>query len=99
QTRQSYLNIVSGISKIKADHLAIRSSISSLSGMRAGYHVGTETLVNVLNQQENVFRSQTQYTNDRFAYINNLLTLKQSAGKMGVEDLKALNQWLEKKTG
>lgn len=96
QTRQSYLNIVSGISKIKADRETIHSNISSLKGMHAGYHVGTETLVNVLNQQQNVFQAETQYTNDRFAYVNNVLALKQAAGTLSIEDLKAINRWLKK---
>ena len=96
QTRQNYLNVVSGISKIKADRKAIQSSKSSLNGMQAGYEVGTETLVNVLDQQQKVFLAQTQYTNDRLNYINSLLALKQAAGTLSIEDLKQLNTWLEK---
>ncbi len=94
QTRQSYLNVVSGISKIAADKQSIKSNISSLNGMEAGYRVGTEILVNVLNQQQNVVQAQQQYAADRYAYINNLLTLKQAAGTLSVQDLEALNAWL-----
>lgn len=94
QTRQSYLNVVAGISKIQADREAIKSNISSLEGMEAGYRVGTEILVNVLNQQQNVVQAQQQYAADRYAYVNNLLLLKQAAGTLGVDDLAALNNWL-----
>jgi len=94
QTRQSYLNVIAGISKVAADKLAIKSNISSLAGMRAGYRVGTEILVNVLNQQQNVFQAQEQYAADRYAYVNNLLMLKQAAGTLSVQDLQALNAWL-----
>lgn len=94
QTRQNYLNVVSGISKIRADKGAIRSGVSSLKGMRAGYHVGTETLVNVLNQQEKLLEAETQYTVDRFAYINSLLALKQAAGTLGIKDIEDISHWL-----
>lgn len=94
QTRQSYLNVVAGISKIAADKQSIKSNISSLQGMQAGYQVGTEILVNVLNQQQNVFEAEQQYAQDRYAYVNNLLTLKQAAGTLSEEDLAAINTWL-----
>jgi outer membrane protein len=96
QTRQSYLNVIAGISKIKADKQSILSNIRSVEGMQAAYRVGTEILVNVLNQQQNVFEAQKQYATDRYAYINNLLTLKQAAGTLSAQDLEAINSWLEK---
>ena len=92
-TRQSYLGIVAGISKIKADKEAIKSSISSLEGLEASYRVGTETLVDVLNQQQKVFQAQTQYATDRYAFVNNILALKQ-AGTLSFDDLCAINAWL-----
>lgn len=98
QTRQSYLNIVAGISKIEADRQSIKSNISSLEGMQAGYQVGTEILVNVLNQQQNVFEAEQQYAADRYAYVNNLLALKQAAGTLSAEDLAAINTWLSEDT-
>lgn len=93
-TRQSYLNIISGISKIKADRQTIKSTTSSLEGMRAAFEVGTETLVDVLNQQQKVFKAQTQYAADRYAYVNSLLELKAAAGTLCFKDLEAINSWL-----
>ena len=93
-TRQSYLGIIAGISKINADKEAIKSSISSLEGFEASYSVGTETLVDVLNQQQKVYQAQTQYAADRYAFVNNVLALKQAAGTLGFEDLCAINAWL-----
>lgn len=93
-TRQSYLGIISGISKIKADKQAVKSNLSSLEGMNEGYRVGTETLVNVLNQQKQLFQAQKQYASDRYAFVNDLLALKQAAGTLSVEDIAAINSWL-----
>jgi outer membrane protein len=93
-TRQSYLGIQLGIQQLQADKQAIKSAISSLNGMRSGFHVGTQTLVDVLNQQQKVFQAQTQYAADRYAYVNNLLLLKQAAGTLSEQDLQAINGWL-----
>ena len=60
-TRQSYLGVLSGISQVHADKKAIKSSISSLEGLQEGYRVGTQTLVDVLNQQKQVVQSQQTY--------------------------------------
>lgn len=93
-TRQSYFGIVAGISKITADKQAIKSSISSLQGMEESYRVGTETLVDVLNQQQKVVQAQSQYASDRYDFVTNILTLKLAAGTLGFEDLAKLNVWL-----
>lgn len=90
-TRQSFLNVIALIAKLSADKKAIQSSISSLEGMEAGYRVGTEILVNVLNQQQQVFNNQRVYAHDRYAYINNLLALKEAAGTLSPDDLAAIN--------
>lgn len=93
-TRQSYLNVVAGISKIVADKQSVKSNRSSLDGMEASYRVGTETLVNVLNQQQFLFQAQTNYAKDRYAFVQNILTLKQAAGTLSFDDLRAINAWL-----
>lgn len=92
--RQSYLGIISGIEQIKADREAIKSTVSSLEGLQEGYRVGTQTLVDVLTQQQKVFQAQTQYATDRYAYVNNLLALKQATGTLCQDDLRAINAWL-----
>lgn len=92
--RQNYLNILAGISQIKADQQAIKSNQSSLNGMIESYHVGTETLVNVLNQRQHLFQTQTQYAIDRYAFVLHILQLKQAAGTLSLADLQQLNSWL-----
>ena len=93
-TRQNYLGVIAGISKIMADKQTVKSTISSLEGMEESYKVGTETLVDVLNQQQKVFQAQTQYATDRYAFVNSYLALKQAAGTLSFNDLSAINGWL-----
>lgn len=94
QTRQGYLGVVSSMSQIMADQQTIKSTESSLEGLIAAYKVGTATLVDVINQQSKVFQSQTSYAQDRYAYVNNVLALKQAAGTLSPADLQAINTWL-----
>ncbi len=93
-TRQNYLNVVSGISKVQADREAIKSNISSLEGLQAQYRVGTETLVDVLNQQRLLLQAQLAYATDRYSFVNSVLALKQAAGTLSFNDLRAINVWL-----
>lgn len=93
-TRQSYVGVLAAISKIKADREAIKSSISSLNGLRAAYQVGTGTLVDVVTQQQKVVQAQRTYANDRYTYVNNLIALKAAAGTLSFDDLQAINSWL-----
>jgi outer membrane protein len=93
-TRQSYLNVISSISKMAADRKNIQSSISSYEGMETGYMVGTQTLVNLLDQQQKVFNAKQQYASDRYVYVNSLLALKQATGTLSPNDLRAINNWL-----
>lgn len=94
ETRQSYMGVIAGISKIQADIQTIKSAKSSLAGMEAGYRVGTEILVNVLNQQQQVLTDEKIYAHDRYTYVNNLLALKRAAGTLSPDDLAAINRWL-----
>lgn len=93
-TRQSYLGIILGKTQIGADKQAIKSNISSLAGMEASYRVGTEILVNVLNQQQKLYQAQLKYAQDRYQFVNNILRLKAAAGTLSCKDLRVLNVWL-----
>ncbi|MFN3234992.1 MAG: TolC family outer membrane protein [Gammaproteobacteria bacterium] len=95
-TRQDYLGIVAGISKVKADASAIQSNEQALEGLDAGYKVGTQTIIDVLNQQALLLQAQQTYAADRYQYINDIIALKNDTGTLSVEDLMAINEWLGK---
>ncbi len=95
QTRESYLGVIAGISKIKADRQSIASNQSSLNATKAGYTVGTNTIVDVLQQQSNLYTAQTTFAADQYNYLISTLNLKEAAGTLGVSDLAKINSWLD----
>lgn len=93
-TRQDYLSVLSGISAVNADASSVKSNINALKGLEAGYKVGTQTMVDVLNQQSLLFQAQQSYATDRYNYVINLVNLKSDTGTLSMDDLTAINDWL-----
>ncbi len=93
-TSQSFMNIVAGISLIKADKQVINAAVQSLQGTIDRYNSGIETLLDVLNREENLHEAQISYATDRYELVNNILLLKDSAGTLGFDDLRSVNNWL-----
>lgn len=96
QTREAYLDVISGISKIQADRQTVRSNNTSLRATKDAYSVGTNTVVDVLQQQSSWYSAQTAYTIDQYSYVLSLLGLKQAAGTLGERDIAVINCWLNK---
>ena len=93
-TSTAYLSIVSGISQVNALQQALASSTAALEATQAGFDVGTRTSVEVLNSLRETYRSKRDYASARYSYLVNTLKLKQAAGLLNDDDLKAINQWL-----
>lgn len=90
-TRQTYNNVISGISKIKADRQAVISAQSSVESSEAAFKVGTRTIVDVLDAQRNLYDAQRILSRDQYAYINDFLALKQAAGTLNIADIEQIN--------
>lgn len=95
QVKDAYRGVVDRISAVKALKASTISTQSALDATQAGLEVGTRTTVDVLNAQRDVFRARSNYSQVRYQYILNGLTLKQAAGSLSVDDLVQINQWLE----
>ncbi len=95
QTEQSFNNVVAYASKVAADRVAITSAESALDATNEGFKVGTKTILDVLTAEQNLYSAQTTYAADEYTYILSTLQLKQAAGTLSVEDVQAINAWLE----
>ncbi len=93
-TRIAYNTIIDGISKIRADRQAVASAQNSVDSTEAQFKVGTRTMVDVVNAQQNLFQAQTQLATDQYSYILAILQLKFLAGTLNANDLQETNAWL-----
>jgi len=97
QARDSYLGVLSEISRVKALEQAVASSRTALEATQAGYEVGTRTIVEVLNSQFSLYEAITNYYRSRYDYILNALLLKQAAGTLQIQDLERIDQFLKER--
>ena len=95
QTRDAYLGVISEISRVRALRQAVESNRTALRATEAGFEVGTQTTVDVLQSQENLRSTETTYSRSRYDYILNVLRLKQAAGSLSLPDLEQVDSWLE----
>ena len=93
-TRSSYLNVISEVSRVKALKQAVISNESAVEATEAGFEVGTRTIVDVLNVQRDLYQAKQEYSNSRYIYILNTLRLKQASGELSRVDLETVNRWL-----
>ncbi|MGH8500903.1 MAG: TolC family outer membrane protein [Gammaproteobacteria bacterium] len=94
QTRASYLNVIAGISRVRALRQALESNRAAAAAAQAGFEVGTRTSVDVLLALRETFRTQRDLSRARYNYLLNTLRLKQAAGTLTGDDLVKLNGWL-----
>ena len=94
QSRTAFLDVVSGISQVKALKQALESSQTALEATQAGFEVGTRTSVDVLISLRETYRRQRDYAGARYQYVLNKLRLKQAAGILREDDVKEVNDFL-----
>lgn len=97
QTIQSYLGVISGISRIEADRQTVESRENALKATEAAYEVGTRTMVDVLQALSLLYFSQEVYARDQYDFLLNNLVLEQSAGTLSPRDLSMTNRLLTKR--
>jgi len=94
QSRTAYLDVVSGISQVKAFKQALESSNIALEATQAGFEVGTRTSVDVLVSLRETYRAERDYASARYEYLTNTLRLRQAAGILEEDDLFDISRWL-----
>ncbi len=95
QVRNAYRDVVSSISRVKALQATVKSSESALEAIEAGFQVGTRTMVDVLSEQRNLYRSKRDYSRSRYDYLINGIKLKEAAGSLSETDLQQVNEYLK----
>jgi outer membrane protein len=93
--RDSYLGVLSEISRVKALRRAVESNATSLRATESGYEAGTRTAVDVLQSRQLWVRAQTDYSRSRYDYMLNVLKLQQAAGTLSQQSLERINSLLK----
>ncbi|MBA2239302.1 MAG: TolC family outer membrane protein [Lysobacter sp.] len=93
-TRNTYQTLVAGISEVEARRLALFSAQSAYDASQVGLEVGTRTVLDVLNNQNNLFTAQRAYALARYNYLQNRLLLEQAAGTLDIDDVQQVNRLL-----
>jgi outer membrane protein len=89
--RDSYLGVLSEISRVKALRRAVESNATSLRATESGYEAGTRTAVDVLQSRQLWVQAQTDYARSRYDYMLNVLKLQQAAGTLSQQSLEKIN--------
>jgi outer membrane protein len=92
--RDSYLGVLSEISRVKALRRAVESNTTSRRATESGYEAGTRTAVDVLQSRQLWVRAQTDYSRSRYDYMMNVLKLQQAAGTLSQQSLERINSLL-----
>ncbi len=95
EARDAYLNVVTGISQVRALEQSVTSAETALQATEAGFEVGTRTVVDVLDAQRVLYGARRDLAQARYNYIVSTLRLKQAAGTLDREDVAQVNAWLE----
>jgi outer membrane protein len=93
-TRNAYNTVIAAVSAIKALGQSVVSAESALKATEAGFEVGTRTIVDVLESTRNLYNAKRNLSSTRYAYIQNILTLKRAAGTISEQDLININNGL-----
>ncbi|MGB1271169.1 MAG: TolC family outer membrane protein, partial [Endozoicomonas sp.] len=93
-TRNLLRTATSDVERVQARCQGITSSESALKATQSGYEVGTRNITDVLDAQQKLYSSTSDYLNARYEFIVNTLKLKQVAGTLSPGDLEELNQWM-----
>lgn len=96
QTRESFLGVLSGITRLSADKQSVISNTSSLKSINAGFAQGVNTTFDVLQQQASWFNAVTTFSTDQYNYLLSALTLKSAAGTLDGCDLAVISRWLNR---
>lgn len=93
--RDTYLGVLSEISRVKALRQAVESSKTALRATEASQAVGARTTVDVLNARRQLFQAQTNYSRSRYNYLLNRIQLKLASGILSQTDLEEINHWMQ----
>ncbi len=91
---EAYNRISAAIIQIDALQQSVKAQQRLLDSKAAGYQVGQNSMLEILDVQQDLSSAQQALTKARYDYVLNVLRLKFAAGDLQETDLAAVNNWL-----
>ncbi|MGV8934580.1 MAG: TolC family outer membrane protein [Gallionellaceae bacterium] len=92
--KQAYSAVVNGLLQIHALESAVASSESSVKGKLAGYKIGVNMLVDVLNAEQQFYSAQRDLVKARYDTLIQSFKLKAASGSLNEQDVWEVNKLL-----
>ncbi len=93
-TQTAFLNLQDSVAQLHAAEVAASSAKVSLEGTRAGFEVGTRSIIDLLNVATDFIRAEQNYNVALYAHVVARINLKAAAGILTVADLESVNSLL-----
>jgi outer membrane protein len=93
-TQAKHIATSNDVQEIEARAEAIDAAQNAVTATNAGYKAGTRSIVDVLLAQRALFSALRDHAKSRYAYIMDMLKLKQLAGTLSPKDIDDLNGWI-----
>ena len=94
-TTDSFRTVNAKIDEVKAFQQGKKSAEMQLEANEAGYQVGTRTIVDVINAQNQLSLAISNLNNSRYDYLVTTILLKRFAGTLAVSDIEQMQKQLQ----
>jgi outer membrane protein len=95
ETRAAFQGVVNGIPRVNALTTSVFSNERAVAAKEEGFRSGVNTGLVVLDARRDLYQARRDLAQARYLYVLNSLKLKQSAGTLGVTDLRQIDAHLQ----
>jgi outer membrane protein len=95
ETRAAFNGVVNGIERVNALQTSVFSNERAVASKEEGFRSGISTGLIVLDARRDLYSALKDLAQARYLYVLNSVKLKQSAGTLGVSDLRAIDAHLQ----
>jgi len=94
EAHDAYRRISAAIVQIEALEQSVKAREARLRTKTSGYRVGKDSMLHVLDAEQDLSEARQGLTKARYNYVLNILKLKFTAGDLQEADLATINGWL-----
>ena len=93
EVTKQYSGTVSGLAKVQALELAVKSSEQALESTKMGFKAGMRSNVDILNAEEQLYTSRRDLAEAKYVYLLSRLRLKAAAGQLSEADMGEVDSY------